>query len=196
MLHTPDRHHAGARCRGFARQVALLAATLAWISGGAMATDVPPARVDINRADASALAAQLPGVGPVKAQAIIDYRERHGRYSAVEDLLDVKGIGPVTLEKLRPLVEIAGIDAALGSDVGQAGGQWLPLGGAGPPATNDRAMRAVGPPAHEGAGYFSIDSTGPVGPREAGDPTEQATVRAVREIVRRVLEEGTGRDAP
>lgn len=57
-------------------------------------------RIDINTADAAQLQT-LNGVGPVTAQRIIDYRNEHGRFSSVDDLLNVSGIGAKTLEKLR-----------------------------------------------------------------------------------------------
>ena len=44
----------------------------------------------------------LPGIGPKMAQAIVDYRESHGRYYTLEDLLQVKGIGPKKFASLRP----------------------------------------------------------------------------------------------
>ena len=47
----------------------------------------------------------LPGVGPVLAQRIIEYRETYGPFQSVEDLLHVKGIGPSLFEKIRDLVE-------------------------------------------------------------------------------------------
>jgi competence protein ComEA len=46
----------------------------------------------------------LPGVGPALAGRILAERERIGGFAQVEDLLAVRGIGPATLERLRPLV--------------------------------------------------------------------------------------------
>lgn len=47
---------------------------------------------------------ELPGVGPVTAQKIIEYREQHGAFSSVDDLDAIPGIGPARLEQLRELV--------------------------------------------------------------------------------------------
>lgn len=58
------------------------------------------APVDLNTADAKTLAA-LDGIGPQKAQAIIDYRQEHGPFKSVDDLLKVKGIGKKTLDANR-----------------------------------------------------------------------------------------------
>jgi competence protein ComEA len=60
-------------------------------------------RVRINLADAEELET-LPGVGPVLAQRIIAYREEHGPFAVVEDLLDVPGIGEAKLAALREAV--------------------------------------------------------------------------------------------
>lgn len=46
----------------------------------------------------------LPGVGPVTAQKILDYRQQHGSFSSVDDLDAIPGIGPARLEQLRELV--------------------------------------------------------------------------------------------
>jgi competence protein ComEA len=46
----------------------------------------------------------LPGVGPVTAQKILDYRTAHGAFSSVDELDAVSGIGPSRLENLRELV--------------------------------------------------------------------------------------------
>lgn len=61
--------------------------------------------VAVNTATASDLET-LPGVGPVLAGRIVAHREESGPFSAVEDLLDVAGIGETTLSRLRPLIRI------------------------------------------------------------------------------------------
>jgi competence protein ComEA len=48
----------------------------------------------------------LPGIGPSKAAAILEYRQRVGKFTSVEDLLNVKGIGKKTLENIRHLVRV------------------------------------------------------------------------------------------
>jgi competence protein ComEA len=63
------------------------------------------AKVNLNTATAEQLDT-LPGVGPVTAQAILDWREENGRFGSVEDLLDVKGIGDATLAELRDRVSV------------------------------------------------------------------------------------------
>lgn len=59
--------------------------------------------VNVNSADARELE-KLPGIGSVKAQGILDYRSSHGNFASVEELEEVKGIGPATLEKIRTCV--------------------------------------------------------------------------------------------
>ena len=65
------------------------------------------APVNVNKADAAALAENLNGVGPKIAAAIVAYRKEHGPFRKVEDLLEVKGIGPKILERIRPDVRLA-----------------------------------------------------------------------------------------
>lgn len=72
-------------------------------SGAAGASPAPQSPLDLNTADESQLDA-LPGVGPVIAGRIVTWRSEHGRFSSVDELTEVSGIGEATLEKLRPLV--------------------------------------------------------------------------------------------
>ena len=62
-------------------------------------------RLRLNSATAPELE-QLPGVGPVLAQKIIEYREQYGPFQRFEDLLQVDGIGPAKLEGLRDLIVV------------------------------------------------------------------------------------------
>lgn len=62
-------------------------------------------RIDLNTATKEQLDT-LPGVGPVTAGRIIEHRERIGRFTSVDQLLDVAGIGSKTLEKIRPGVKV------------------------------------------------------------------------------------------
>ena len=66
----------------------------------------PPFPVDLNRAGVAELVA-LPGVGPVLAGRIVTWREENGRIDSPEDLLEVSGIGPATLARIRNLVSVA-----------------------------------------------------------------------------------------
>ena len=61
--------------------------------------------VSINRASASELET-LPGVGPVLAERIVKHREERGDFKAVEDLLDVTGIGEAKLSSMRDLIKV------------------------------------------------------------------------------------------
>jgi competence protein ComEA len=60
------------------------------------------AAVNINTASQDEFVALKKGLGPAKAQAIIDYRKANGPFKSVDDLKHVKGIGAKRLEKLRP----------------------------------------------------------------------------------------------
>lgn len=62
--------------------------------------------VNVNTADAAAIAEELNGVGVKKAQAIIEYRNANGNFKTIEALTEVKGIGLKTVEKNRDAIEL------------------------------------------------------------------------------------------
>ncbi|BDB18530.1 helix-hairpin-helix domain-containing protein [Pseudomonas allii] len=64
------------------------------------------AKVNLNAADAETLRRDLFGIGAAKAKAIIAYRESNGPFTAVDELLEVKGIGKALLEKNRERIVI------------------------------------------------------------------------------------------
>lgn len=89
---------------------------LALVHGQVRADDAPPAEnaaesakeqplLDLNRATLVELTA-LPGIGTKRAQAILDYREAHGGFRNVAQLLHIKGVGRAMLRKLKPLVTV------------------------------------------------------------------------------------------
>ncbi|WP_341303369.1 helix-hairpin-helix domain-containing protein [Pseudomonas sp. TMP25] len=94
---------------------ALLASFSLMVSAAEVATpagtDTPSAEVavttvNLNTADAATLERELLGIGQVKAQAIVAYRDEHGAFASVDELLEVKGIGEATLEKNRDKLSI------------------------------------------------------------------------------------------
>ena len=70
---------------------------------GAMGT---PQKININRAEAWLLEA-LPGIGPTKSKAIIDYRQKNGFFRSVDELIKVEGISSTLLEQIKPFITVA-----------------------------------------------------------------------------------------
>lgn len=63
------------------------------------------AGLNINTADKEQLQ-QLTGIGPVTAAAIVEYREQNGDFASIDELTEVRGIGPATLENLRDIITV------------------------------------------------------------------------------------------
>jgi competence protein ComEA len=76
------------------------------LCGLMLMTSLAFAAVNINTASVQELST-LSGIGPAKAQAIVEYREKNGQFKSVKDLAKVKGIGPKTVEKLGAEITIA-----------------------------------------------------------------------------------------
>ena len=65
-----------------------------------------PQKIDINRAEDWLLMA-LPGIGDVRAKAIVDYRRQHGPFRNINELTKVEGIGTTTYERIKHLITVA-----------------------------------------------------------------------------------------
>lgn len=74
-------------------------------AGGTAVPSFAEALININTASTTELE-ELPGIGPVTAASIIEWRTEHGGFSSVDELLEVSGIGEVTLAEIRDLVTI------------------------------------------------------------------------------------------
>ncbi len=70
------------------------------------ATVIAADKIDINQADAAMLAT-LPGIGPKTAENIDAYRQANGPFKSLDELLNIKGIGPAKLERIKPLVTLS-----------------------------------------------------------------------------------------
>ena len=68
--------------------------------------EIQPQKIDLNRAEAWLLEA-LPGIGEVRAQAIIDYRCQNGPFHNISELTKVEGIGITTYEQIKQLITVA-----------------------------------------------------------------------------------------
>ena len=101
----------------FRNAFAFLFLSLFLVSSGAQAADSTQP-LDLNRATAEQLVG-LPGIGEAKAAAILAIREERGGFRSLDELENVRGIGPKLAAKLRPLLKVA--NASRKSDVGKTG---------------------------------------------------------------------------
>ncbi|NJD31390.1 MAG: helix-hairpin-helix domain-containing protein [Gammaproteobacteria bacterium] len=62
--------------------------------------------VNVNTADATTIAKELDGIGPAKAQAIVEYRQKNGPFKTPEDLLKVEGIGDKVLDQNKGNIRV------------------------------------------------------------------------------------------
>ena len=89
----------------------LLGAFLAAAAPGMGMAEDRPGVVNVNTATVDELV-QLPGIGEKRAQAILEARQQRGGFKSVDELLEIRGIGPANLEKLRPHLSVSGKSGA------------------------------------------------------------------------------------
>lgn len=82
--------------------------------------------VNINKASAAAIQQNLVGIGPIKAEAIVSYRKKNGKFKSMDDLQNVTGLGPALIKKNKRYVSmtkgvVAGDDKAYAASKKQAG---------------------------------------------------------------------------
>jgi competence protein ComEA len=105
--------------------------------------------VDLNTADQAELA-QVPGVGPKMAEAIVAHRQVHGPFRSVDELKNVRGVGPVTFEKVRPHLRASSMPGAPPGEITSTSFS-SPLGGPQaaapqvPPAAKPVGVRKIQP---------------------------------------------------
>ena len=92
--------------QGLLSQLVVLAMLVSIGFASTQASAADAKRIDLNRASAEQLES-LPGVGEVRAEAIVAERKRRGGFKNVDELLEVRGIGEKAIEKLRPLVKVS-----------------------------------------------------------------------------------------
>lgn len=89
----------------------MLRYTLALLAASACSGNALAEPVNINTADAAALKSAIVGVSDARAEMIIDYREKHGPFQSVDDIVLVPGIGTKTLEANRANLTVGELSA-------------------------------------------------------------------------------------
>ncbi len=119
----------------------LLLALGLWICAG-----IALGTTNINTATKDELVA-LPGIGPAKAQAILDHRKAHAPFKSVEELKDGKGIGAKRFKKLKPELAVTGpttVKDAAGADPKGGGGVRRSAGADAQPVVSAKRCAAAG----------------------------------------------------
>ena len=96
-------------------------------------------RIDLNHADRAQLL-QLPGVGETTAARIEEYRRSHNGFQSVEDLRQVRGVGPALVERLRPLLDVEPYNGAENDADAGPPARPIPEVRKDPPPKNDKAV--------------------------------------------------------
>ena len=105
VVQDEDHWHIPDKADGVSAAGGLSAASRAGSGSASASAGAGGGKVDLNGADVDLLKT-LPGIGDVRAQAIVSHREANGRFGSVDGLLDVDGIGAGTVENIRHLVTV------------------------------------------------------------------------------------------
>jgi len=101
---TSDRKHLS----NYFSSIRLFVAAVAFFAMAGVANVASAAEmVNLNKADAAAIQQSLIGIGPIKAEAIVAYRKKAGKFKSVDDLLNVKGIGPGLIKKNKRYLSLS-----------------------------------------------------------------------------------------
>jgi competence protein ComEA len=91
--------------KGFVFPLVLAFALVSIMAVPSFSEDTPAKKININSASVQELQ-KLPQIGAVIAQRIVDYRGKNGKFTKIEEIMKVKGIGEKTFLKLKPLITV------------------------------------------------------------------------------------------